>query len=60
VPAADRYVEEYLYDFQKDPHERNNLVKDPSLADVRRTLAARLKRRMAGAGEKPPVIDPAV
>jgi hypothetical protein len=48
-----------LYDLAKDPHERRNLVKDASLADVRRLLAERLKRRMAEAGEKPPVIEPA-
>ena len=59
VAAADRYVEEFLYDLENDPHERHNLVKEPSLADERRTLADRLKRRMAEAGEKPPVIAPA-
>ena len=59
VAAAARYVEEFLYDLENDPHERHNLVKEPSLADERRTLADRLNRRMAEAGEKPPVIAPA-
>lgn len=58
-PASDTYVEEFLYDLNADPHERNNLVADPSLADVRADMAARLKRHMAEAGEKEPVILPA-
>jgi uncharacterized sulfatase len=58
VAAADRYVEEYLYDLEADPHERRNLVKDPALAGVRAELAARLKARMVEAGEKRPTIDP--
>ena len=56
VPSGDRYVEDFLYDLESDPHERNNLVGDPSLADVRKQLAATLKRRMVGAGEEEPVI----
>lgn len=58
-PASDIYYEHFLYDLEKDPHERNNLVRDPSLAGVRAELAATLKRRMVGAGEKEPVIKPA-
>jgi len=50
------YVEDFLYDLQADPHERNNLVSEPSLADVRAELAARLKRRMVAAGESEPEI----
>jgi len=56
--GSDRYTEDYLYDLQKDPHERNNLVADPALADVRARLAAVLKRRMVAAGEKEPAIEP--
>jgi uncharacterized sulfatase len=55
---SDLYVEDYLYDLEADPHERNNLVADPSLADVRAELADVLKRRMAQAGEEIPQIDP--
>jgi arylsulfatase A-like enzyme len=58
-PAAERYVEEYLYDLATDPHERTNLVREPRLASVRGELAAALKRRMAEAGETVPEIVPA-
>jgi len=55
--ASDRYVEEFLYDLEADPHERTNRVADPAYADVRRELAARLKRRMVEAGEAEPAIE---
>lgn len=54
--GSERYVEQYLYDLQSDPHERNNRVADASLREVRAELAARLKRRMAQAGEAEPTI----
>jgi uncharacterized sulfatase len=53
------YVENYLYDLDADPHERNNLVREPELADLRAELAQRLKARMADAGEAVPEIQPA-
>ena len=56
--GSDVYVEDYLYDLQADPHERNNLVGDESLADVRAELAAALKRRMLAAGEGESEIRP--
>jgi len=56
--ASDRYVESHLYDLQRDPHERDNRVADPDLADVRAALAATLVRRMTEAGESAPRIDP--
>ncbi len=52
------YVEAFLYDLEHDPHERCNLVADPSLADVRRELARTLLRRMRDAGETEPEIVP--
>jgi len=58
-PANDAYVEDFLYDLQADPHERNNLIADPKHAAVRKELAATLTRRMIAAGEKPPTIKPA-
>ena len=59
VPSSDRYVEDFLYDLESDPHERDNLVRDPTLAWVRGQLATTLKRRMVAAGEDEPVIGPA-
>ncbi len=50
---SDVYFEEYLYDNETDPHQRNNLVSDPSLADIRASLAETLQRRMAEADEEP-------
>ena len=50
------YVEDFLYDLEADPHERNNLVSDPAYADLRARLAARLKQHMAEAGEDQPEI----
>ena len=57
-PGSDVYVEDFLYDLQADPHERNNLVADPALADVRAEMAARLKRYMAHVGNPEPTILP--
>ena len=34
--GSDEYVEDFLYDLEKDPHERSNLVADPALAPVLR------------------------
>ena len=36
----DHNVEQYPYDLQADPHERDNRVADPALADVRAELRA--------------------
>lgn len=56
---SDHYVEEFLYDLEKDPHEKNNLVKDPAYVKVREELANRLKKRMVEAHEDEPIILPA-
>ncbi len=56
--ASDTYVEDFLYDLEADPHERNNLVSDPDYADVRARLKKRLQKRMVEAGEKKPQIHP--
>jgi len=58
-PASDVYVEDFLYDLEADPHERNNLVRDASLTSIRAELAERLKKRMVEAGEEAPEINPA-
>jgi uncharacterized sulfatase len=52
------YVEDFLYDLERDPHERDNLVVVPGLRDVREVLAATLRRRMVQAGEREPTILP--
>lgn len=57
-PSSEVYEEDFLYDLEADPHERNNLVCDPGLKDVRAELSARLKRRMTEAGETEPEILP--
>ena len=58
APGSDVYVEDFLYDLAADPHERNNLVADPALADVRAEMAARLKRYMARVDSPEPTILP--
>jgi arylsulfatase A-like enzyme len=57
-PASDHYVEQYLYDLNADPFERDNLVADPAYAELRSELAETLKKRTAGAGEDVPTISP--
>jgi uncharacterized sulfatase len=57
-PMSDHYVEEYLYDLEHDPHERNNLVADAAYVKVRAELGERLKQSMAKAGEAVPTISP--
>jgi len=48
------YEEDFLYDLENDPHERNNLVKSADYVQVREVLAETLKRRMVEAGEAAP------
>jgi arylsulfatase A-like enzyme len=57
--AAERYVEEFLYDLEADPYELTNLIGLPSHREVAAVMRARLLRRMATAGEAEPVIEPA-
>jgi hypothetical protein len=45
-PAADRYVGTHLYDNIADPHQRHNLIDDPSAAELRAALASRLAERI--------------
>jgi len=58
--AAASYREDFLYDLDADPHEHNNLVREPGLASVRDELCERIKARMADAGEPEPEILPAL
>lgn len=55
---ADRYVEQYLYDLDSDPHEMTNLVAIENYRVVAGAMRERLLRRMAEIGEAPPEIAP--
>ena len=54
------YFEDYLFDLEKDPIEKHNLVLDPNYANVRKELKQKLIEQMVNAGEKEPKILPAV
>lgn len=54
------YWESYLYDLEKDPHEKHNLVKDRRYAHVRQELKYLLLEQMTNAGEERPMILPAI
>ena len=56
--GASVYYEDFLYDLNADPHERNNLVQSQAHEAVRQTLAETLLRRMREAGEEAPRILP--
>ena len=56
--GSDVYMEDCLYDLEKDPYEKNNLVADPGYTKVRSQLAERLKERMNQAGEDIPELIP--
>ncbi|HNT36580.1 MAG TPA: sulfatase-like hydrolase/transferase, partial [bacterium] len=57
-PDSDVYTEDFLYNLETDPHERENLVSDDRYKSVRAELAGILKQRMVEAGEKEPLILP--
>ncbi len=59
APGSDRYVEEFLYDLEADPHELTNLIAEEAYADVKADLRARLIARMVAAGEEAPTIETA-
>lgn len=52
------YIEEYLYDLEQDPHERQNLVAESKYKSVRADLAVKLQSLMVAAGEIKPEILP--
>ena len=56
--CAEVYYEDFLYDLHADPHERNNLVASGAHAEIRKSLAETLVRRMLEAGEAAPQILP--
>jgi uncharacterized sulfatase len=58
VPGSKVYVEDFLYDLEVDPHERQNLVTSPNHGEVRKSLAGRLIQHMVEIGEVQPTILP--
>ena len=59
APDSDRYVEDFLYDNDADPHQKNNLVASPEHAGIRTELKQRLLNCMAQANERGTLILPA-
>jgi arylsulfatase A-like enzyme len=59
APDSDRYVEDFLYDNDADPHQKNNLVASPEHAGIRTELKQRLLNCMAQANERETLILPA-
>ena len=54
------YFEDYLYDVNKDPHQKTNLVKSKQYKAVRAKLREQLKTQMVDIGETKPIILPAL
>ena len=54
------YFEDYLYDNEKDPNQKNNLVKNIQYKDVKEGLKKELIREMEKAGERDFRILPAI
>ncbi len=54
------YFEDYLYDLENDINETNNLINNKAYAKTRRELKALLLSEMKNAGEKAPIILPAI
>lgn len=53
---SDLYLDDYLYDLQKDPYQLNNLINDDSYLEIRNKLCEILKEQMKIAGEEIPEI----
>jgi len=56
TPAADSYVEDFLYDLTYDPHELTNLIHQQSHQEVAAKMRERLLRCIENAGEGQPEI----
>ena len=55
---SDVYIEQFLYDLEADPYEKNNLVDDPAYVEIRNQLADTLKKYIAKIEKKEPIIVP--
>ena len=58
--SAKIYFEDYLYDNEKDPYQRNNLVKNIKYKGIRESLRKQLAEELEKAGEKDFRILPAI
>lgn len=56
--GADIYYEQFLYNLEEDPFEKNNLAGDSSYVEVRKQLCEKLIQCMNQAGENTPQIRP--
>lgn len=55
-PAAEVYADDFLYDLQKDPHELNNLIGDPTYTQIKLELRQKLLKWIHEAEHATPVI----
>lgn len=55
---SEMYEEQFLYNLETDPYEKNNLVTAKEYKEIRSELALLLKKHMSKAGEKEPIILP--
>ena len=58
--GAVHYRDDYLYDMQNDPFEKNNLVKSKAHREILSEMRALLSDEMVKAGEKTPVFHKAL
>ncbi|WP_332445917.1 sulfatase-like hydrolase/transferase [Sphaerochaeta sp.] len=56
-PASDRYVDDFLYDLERDPYEQVNVVCDPAYRHVTLQLRERLKAWILKAEQKEVVLE---
>lgn len=59
APGSAVYFEDYLYDLEKDPIEKHNLIKNSDYIQIRKEMREMLIKEMVNAGEKKPKILPA-
>lgn len=59
-PSSHYYREDYLYDLENDPYEKNNLIKSDAYKHIREQMKEILIKEMLNAGEKKPVIFSAI
>ena len=58
VPAAQEYADDFLYDLEKDPYQLNNVVSEPTYADIKAKLRQRLLDWIWQAeGVRPSIVD---